>query len=308
MTASPAEIMLLGKLNYVISKLLRDLRKYQGAALVVLTILLLWEATALYQENVLNWLWRIFSLSPPVPDLRFLSSPIEVIKDIPSELRGGALLMSLWQTTGHCLTAFLIAWTSGLLLSRLLSSSERWQRALLPLVHGLSGVPPVAILPLLLVAFRLGAASVVALAVFGAMISVTLICYEEQSRVTRDFKLMISHLGYTRLGVWLWELSTISGGLHTAARECLRWGLILVVVGEMHGSVAGGMGAYIDSARLDQRYSAVYLGIIGCALLSVLLKVTLDLSAELVHTIIKRVMLGGRVPLRALRNVFGDEG
>jgi ABC-type nitrate/sulfonate/bicarbonate transport system permease component len=72
------------------------------------------------------------------------------------------------------------------------------------------------------------------------------------------------------------------------------------VVGEMHGSVAGGIGAYVDSARLDQRYAAVYLGVIGCALLSVLLKAALDVTAVFVHAFVKSLMLGTRMRLRAV--------
>lgn len=288
-------------------KLPKVLSRYRGAILVALASLFLWQCVALSYEPVLAWLWRVADLAPPSPDLRFLSSPVEVARIVPREV-GGALLVSLWETTAHCLTAFLIAWVAGLFLARILTSSERWRRALHPLVHGLSGVPPVTLLPVLLVAFRLGAGSVVALGVFGAFLSITLICHEEQSRVSREFKLMISNLGFTRLGVWFWELSTISGGLLTAAREGLRWSLILVVVGEMHGSVAGGIGAYVDSARLDQRYAAVYLGIVGCALLSVVLKAALDVFAVFLHASIKSLMLGSRMHLRAVWRELHYEG
>lgn len=265
--------------------------KYRGAAIVVSVFLVLWEITARTHHKVLGYIWEVFGFSKPVPDWKFLSSPLEVVQSMPDELSSGSLASACWQTLSHTLVAFIISWTFGLLLSQVLASSGRWRRALLPIINGLSGVPPVTLFPLLLVAFKLGGGSVIALAVFGAIVSVTLICYETQSRITSEFRLTISKLGYSRIGAWLWELSTASNGLYTAAREGVRWSLILSVVGEMHGSVAGGLGAYVDSGRLNQNYAIVYVGILACAILSLLLKVALDLAAAVLHKIVKRFLL-----------------
>jgi ABC-type nitrate/sulfonate/bicarbonate transport system permease component len=278
---------MLGTLSTVV-------HRYRGSALILLAFLVIWEVTAVTHQGVLRTFWEALGLAQPVPDWRFLSSPVDVVTALPGELLDGSLPLALQQTLAHCLYAFVIAWFAGLIFSQLVASSRTWERAILPIINGLSGIPPVTLFPLLLVAFKLGGGSVIALAVFGAVISVTLICYEAQSRVTAEFRLMISKLGYSRFGRWMWELSTASDGLYTAAREGLRWSLILCVVGEMHGSVAGGLGAYIDSGRLNQNYAVVYVGILACALLSLMLKVALDGTASFLHRIVKGFLLGTR--------------
>jgi NitT/TauT family transport system permease protein len=275
------------------------LRRYSGAALVVVAFLVTWEIIALTQHDVLERIWEAFGLAKPAPDWRFLSSPVEVAQAFPGELASGSLPTAFLQTISHCLTAFIIAWGAGILLAQVLASSRKWRQALLPVINGLSGIPPVTLFPLFLVAFRLGSGSVIALAVFGAVVSVTLIYYEAQTSVKAEFGLMISKLGYSRFGVRMWELSSASNGLYTAGREGLRWCLILSVVGEMHGSVAGGLGAYVDSGRLNQNYAVVYVGVLACALTALLLKVGLDVSATALHKIIKGVLLGTRASLRA---------
>jgi len=266
--------------------------KYLGTPLFLLAILIIWQAVAFGHRPLLEVIWGAMALAPPAPDWKFLSSPLEILAATPQELKDGALTQALGRTTAHCLIAFIIAWIVGLPLARALVSSRLWRHTLLPVVHGLSGIPPVTLLPLLLIAFGLDSGSVIALAIFGALLSITLVCYEAQAHLNSDFGGMIANLGYSRLAVWLWELSAVSGELHTAAREGLRWSLILSVVGEMHGSVAGGLGAYVDSGRLNQNYAVVYIGVIACGALSAALKVALDWAAYSIHTLLKRFLLG----------------
>lgn len=283
----------------MISKPNKFIKKYGGSVLVVFAVLLLWEIIARTHHQILALVWNLFTLPKPVPDWTFLSSPYAVVRSLPSELVSGSLLFAFLGTVYHCLLAFIIAAAAGLLLSRLLLMSAQTQRAILPLLNALSGIPPVALFPLLLVAFKLGSGSVVALAVLGAVVSVALISYDAQVKLTHDFGLMISKLGYSKIGRWLWELSLASNGLFTAAREGIRWSLILSVVGEMHGSVAGGIGAYVDSGRLNQNYALVYVGVISCALLSLFLKIVLDAVAIVLHKIVKGLLLSPEINFRA---------
>jgi ABC-type nitrate/sulfonate/bicarbonate transport system permease component len=260
--------------------------------LFLVAIIIFWEFVAIAHKRILEWLWFISGFIPPIPDWRFLSSPSEILISAPSEFFSGNLLTSFHQTLSHCLISFFIALCVGLLIAQTLTFSPWLRRGILPIIHGFSGIPPVTLLPLLLIAFGLDEKSVIALAAIGAIVSITLICFEAQSNIKMDFRLMLSNLGYSALGVWLWELSSLSENLRTAAREGLRWSLILCVVGEMHGSVAGGLGAYIDSGRLNQNYSAVYIGILACAMLAWLLKTGLNFGARYLHKGLKRFLLG----------------
>lgn len=268
------------------------LRERRGLMFLLAILLGIWQGISFTQASTLAWIWSTMNWPPPVPDLKFLSSPVEVLREVPAELRRGELVSAFLQTLGHTLSAFVIALIVGTALVRLMISFESWRRSVLPLVHALSGIPPVTLLPLFLVAFSLGGGSVVALSVFGATLSIILITYEALSTLKADFRTMISKLGYSSFGVWLWEFSAASDRLHTAAREGMRWCLILSVVGEMHGSVAGGLGAYVDSGRLNQNYAQVYIGILACGALATASNAGLNLGARLLHGMTKRLLLG----------------
>lgn len=268
------------------------IEKYRSSAVLTAAGLMLWELIARFHQSVLHAIWRMLGLGGPVPDWSFLSSPIEVIKSAPREILNGDLPVAITLTAVHCLIAFLIAWALGITIGSLVAESTKFRKAVVPILNGISGVPPVMLLPVLLIAFRLGAGGVVALAVFGSLVSIILICNESLKELKADFGLMVSNSGYSSFGVRLWKLSTASNKLMTAAREGLRWCLILAVVGEMHGSVAGGLGAYGDSARLNQSYDLVFLAILACAVVSLFLNALLNWAASLMHFLVKRSLLG----------------
>ena len=260
-------------------------------AVAATLIVLSWQIVGTFYAVALENAWLVFHLSPPVPDLGFLSSPFKVLLQGQQEFIDGSLFEAVGTTTLHTLVSFFIAWGLGLPVANLIGSSRIIRDALLPLAYAASGVPPVALLPLLLVAFQLGAGSVVALAVVGASLTVVLGCYEVQLALPTDLPEILQRLGYSSRSTSLWKLSTAAAGLQSIAREALRWSLILSVVGEMHGAIAGGLGAYIDSGRLNQNYAVVYLGILACALLAGLLKVFLGVSGSWLHRGVKAYLL-----------------
>ncbi|QHG21197.1 hypothetical protein [Nostoc sp. ATCC 53789] len=158
----------------------------------------------------------------------------------------------------------------------------------------MSGIPPVTLLPIFSLALGLESGSIIALGVFGATLSTSLILLKVLLSLNIDLSKMLENLGYSSLGVWLWKFSNISESVYLAAREGLRWSLILVVVAEMQiGDVSHGIGYYINSARLNQNYESVYLGIIGCAGVSLLLQTSLSVLSMLTHYFLKKLLLRG---------------
>jgi ABC-type nitrate/sulfonate/bicarbonate transport system permease component len=159
-------------------------------------------------------------------------------------------------------------------------------------MKALSGIPPVMLLPILSLALGLGSNCIIALGILGATLSTSLIVLKLLQGLPPDLSKMLENLGYSRLAIWLWQLSTLSSSLFIAGRECLRWSLILVVVGEMQiGDISHGIGYYVNTARLNQSYELVYLGIIACGIITLLFQVLLNLLSFSTHTLLKQTLL-----------------
>lgn len=255
-------------------------------------LLLLWQMISAGHMFVLTAIWNFCAWQPPVPDWRFLSSPIDLILALPSELAAGSLIADAGRTFLHSAAAFAIAFGLSLTLAILLRSYDWLCAGLEPIMKALSGIPPVMLLPILSLALGLGSNCIVALGILGATLSTSLIVLKLLQGLPPDLSKMLENLGYSRLAIWLWQLSTLSSSLFIAGRECLRWSLILVVVGEMQiGDISHGIGYYVNTARLNQSYELVYLGIIACGVITLLFQVLLNLLSFSTHTLLKQILL-----------------
>lgn len=263
-----------------------------GTLLALAGCLLIWQAIATYHGQALAYLWPWLNLNPPVPDWSYLSSPAEVLGASSDEVSTGRLFQAVAETAWHTFLAVTIAYVMGILFAEWLKGESRVALAFRPIFGGLNGIPPVTLLPIALIAFGLGSNSVIAIACYGAFLSVLFIALRGFQEVQGDLEISIAHMGYSPFGTWLWRMSAASSQLSTAAREGLRWALILSVVAEMHGAIAGGLGSYIDSARLNQNYATVYVGIIACGLLSVLMQLSIEVIARRIHRLLITSLLG----------------
>lgn len=263
-----------------------------GTILAIGVCLAIWQAVASVHGPLLAWSWSTLGLDPPIPSWVFLSSPIDICVGLPDEVRSGQLPAALLETGQHALLAASLAFVIGVVMAEWLRDGGALARSFYPILQSLNGIPPVMLLPVFLIAFGLDSGSVVGMAVFGASLSVLFIVLNGSRQVPADFAVMVSRVGYSKLGAWLWRLSYTSAHLRTAWREGLRWSLILVVVAEMHGTVAGGLGAYVDSGRLNQDYAVVYIGILACGVLSLLFHGLLDVVGWIVHRGTRGILLG----------------
>lgn len=266
--------------------------RISGTALALAGCLLVWQAVATFHGPALTYLWSWLNLDPPVPDWSYLSSPVEVFRASLGEISSGRILQAVGETAWHTVQAMAIAYLLGILLAEWLKGESRTALAFRPIFGALNGIPPVTLLPLALIAFGLGPNSVIAIACYGAFLSILFIALRGLQEVQGDLEISISHMGYSSFGTWLWRMSAASSQLSTAAREGLRWALILTVVAEMHGAIAGGLGSYIDSARLNQDYAVVYVGIIACGLLSVAMQLSIEAIAQRIHRLLITSLLG----------------
>jgi ABC-type nitrate/sulfonate/bicarbonate transport system permease component len=255
-------------------------------------LLLLWQMISAGHIFVLTSIWNFCAWQPPVPDWRFLSSPIDLTLALPSELATGSLIADAGRTFIHSTAAFAIAFGLSLTLAILLRSYDWLCAGLEPIMKALSGIPPVMLLPILSLALGLGSNCIIALGILGATLSTSLIVLKLLQGLPPDLSKMLENLGYSRFAIWLWQLSSLSSSLFIAGRECLRWSLILVVVGEMQiGDTSHGIGYYVNTARLNQSYELVYLGIIACGVITLLFQVLLNLLSFSTHTLLKQILL-----------------
>ncbi len=259
------------------------LNRSLGVVLAIVACLLLWQAISSYHSQFLSFLWDLFEFGSPIPDWKYLSSPVDVAIAFSEESLSGRLLTATLDTAWHSLSALVLAFLLGALLAEWLKGDGKVAQSFRPILVGLNGIPPVTLLPLALIAFGLGSGSVVAIATYGALLSILFIALRGFRELRQDLEMFVSKMGYSTLGTWLWRLSASSSYLSTALREGFRWSLILSVVAEMHGSIAGGLGEYIDYARLNQDYAQVYVGIISCGILAALCQFILKFTSNVIH-------------------------
>ena len=265
---------------------------YWKACLTFFILLLIWQLIAFYHGQFLSFLWQLFNWQPHIPKWRFLSSPINLVKALPLELAKGSLMSDFIKTSIHTSIAFVFSLILSLLVSITFVTSRNIRQGFEPIIKAMSGVPPVTLLPIFALALGLDSGSIIALGVFGATLSTSLILLDIFQSLNPDLSKMLNNLGYSSLGSWLWKFSYISENFYLAAREGLRWSLILVVVAEMQiGDVSRGIGYYINSARLNQSYELVYLGILACGGVALILQISLVIVSKLTHILLKKTLL-----------------
>ncbi len=279
---------------------------YWKAIVTFLLLLLVWQLVASFHVGLLSYLWHLFHWQPPIPNWRFLSSPFDLILVLPLELTTGSIIPDSIRTFIHTASAFGISFGLSVIIAVLLSISQNLRQGFEPIMKAMSGIPPVTLLPIFALALGLESASIIALGIFGATLSMSLILLKVLQSLRSDSSKMLENLGYSSLGVWLWTFSNISESLYLAAREGLRWALILVVVGEMQiGDVSRGIGYYINSARLNQNYESVYLGVLACGAVTLILQTSLTALSVATHTFLKKILLRGESKRRIYQEIGG---
>jgi NitT/TauT family transport system permease protein len=279
------------------------IRQYIPVTISCSILLAIWQLVFSTHSYIFQIIWHQFGWKSPIPNWEFISSPINIIQAAPSEIANGSIITDSILTFTHTSIAFVIALVISVILALSLSISKPLYRALEPILKGMSGIPPVTLLPILVLAMGLESSSIIALGVFGASLSISLILIKVISSISVSLTKMLQNIGYSTTGAWLWKFMSVSDSLYIASREGLRWALILVTVAEMQiGDVSRGIGYYINTARLNQTYESLYLGVIACGIVSLLLQSSLSLLARVVYLLTKTLLL--RLGFRQAFNQF----
>ncbi len=179
------------------------------------------------------------------------------------------VLPSLWNLAVGYSTGLLLGVALGLLLGRV----EVARRILAPLVAFGLTLPTVALLPLFLIAFGIGAAmqqAVIAFAVFFIAVVNTTDGIRDTDPVLLDYSRVYRLNRWRRIALVI--VPAAAPNILAAARVGLSAGLLVMVVGEMVGA-SHGIGAVTLLAQQDFAYDQMWAGIVLLGLLGIAINV-----------------------------------
>lgn len=217
----------------------------------------LWWAAAATWPVLLAYLRRANpGLAVRLPDITFLSSPPQTAASAVHLLTEGQLGRHTLWTLGRTVAAFGIAASVGGIFGAYLSRGSSLARTLHPTVEGVRSIPPIALLPLFILAAGVGEALPVLFAAFGAVWPVTIAAFAAVSRVDPLALEVAKNLRMTPRQIARRVVLPLAlPGFFTGLRISLPLSFILVIVVEMLVSGSGiGLGTEIDYARRSFRF------------------------------------------------------
>ena len=221
-------------------------------------------------------LWEAWARARP----SFLVPPAIVVLERAWEVwPTGDFLSAVGASLARLAVGFAIGATAGLAVGVAMGASHRLRRTLEPLVDLARSLPPIALLPVAIVALGVGDGMRVALIAFGVSFPVLLGALDGVRAVppeTRDTAAML-RLGVVERSVRVYlpaALPSIAAGVRVAAPI----GLVLIVISELAGE-GEGLGRYILFQQSQFNVPELYGGILFLGLLGYMLNALL-LAAE----------------------------
>lgn len=230
-------------------------RIYVGRALFALVCLALWQwGHVLVGED-------------------FVAEPLEVLRRIVEITRSGELLIHTLATFQEAILGLLIGGSAGILLPFLLRLSPRLTEALDPFVAAGTGVPKLALAPLLILWFGIGLLSKV---VFVASLVFFLLFFNTLAGVRSVDPQLLAMARVLGAGEWLvareivWHtaLPFIFAGIKIAMPRAIS----AAVVGEFIAADVG-LGYYINNARSMADTVGLFAGIVLVTVLVIVINV-----------------------------------
>ncbi len=208
------------------------------------------------------------------------------ILPLPSELMQlfkteYALLLSASIETGlTSFRAFAISSIFAFILGILLHQSRFLQKSLMPFTVFLQTVPIIALAPLLVIYFGFSSVTTITAALIVSFFPVFMATLVGLSQVKQQQKDLLQFLRASRIQKLIsLEIPSSVPTLYSG----LRTGAGLSVIGVVSGEfvVGGGLGALIDSARLQQRIDLVFASLILLSVLGLCLMKLVDIFFRL---------------------------
>jgi ABC-type nitrate/sulfonate/bicarbonate transport system permease component len=243
-------------------------------------------------QNYLFWvgvivpilLWQVVSSLKLISNV-FISSPVQVIGALISDIGNGILLEAVGVTLFRAITGFLLGSVLGVLAGLCLGVYKRAFKVFLPSIEFLRSIPVLSIFPLFLLFFGIGNTSKVMIAAWSSFFIVLIptvygVAHIPQIKITTA-ELFGASKGQRFFNVILpAALPEMLAGL----RLGISIALIAVVVTEMFTGTKTGIGKYIYDAGLIYETSKMYAGImVGGAMGLTINKIFLSFETKYVH-------------------------
>jgi NitT/TauT family transport system permease protein len=241
--------------------------------LIVLALMLIWQAYAVYADNPLTF---------PT-----LSSTIVALYDA---LAHGPLLARIWNSMSVLLTAYLVGIALATLFTALAASSRIGADLLATLTTMFNPLPAIALLPLALLWFGLGATSLVFVVVHSVLWPVALNTYSGFLAVSETQRLVGKN--YDLRGVKFVALILIPAAFPSIlAGLKIGWAFAwrtLIAAELIFGvsSRSGGIGWFIFEKRNQLETDSVFAGLICVILIGLVMEGVVFRAIEL-HTVRK---------------------
>jgi NitT/TauT family transport system permease protein len=221
-----------------------------------------------------SWAWA----SGRLVDREFLSDPAAVLRALADLAVSGRLWPHLVQTAGEVLAGYAIGVTAGIALTVLVAAVEAAHRVLRPFLVAFYSIPKIALAPLIIMWFGLGAAPKVLLAAafvfFVVFMNMVAGVYSVNPQLVAAMRVMgASRAVVLRKVVLPSAVPHLMTGLRLAVPEAL----IGAVVGEFIAANQG-LGYLVNQAAAQFNTAATMAAIVALLLLVVVMDSTLSLT------------------------------
>ncbi len=211
-------------------------------------------------------------------DDSIVSSPRQVYSTIVESLESGFLLTNLLISFSRVMQGFLFGSVFGLVLGILTGSSTLADKIISPFFHAIRNVPVVGWVPLFIIWFGFGDLSEIMLISVGAFYPTVLNTYQGIRSVSRNYVEVGRIFSFKGLKIFgRIVLPSALPSIVTGIRISLSNAWMLVVVAEIFGITAGGVGNMMNDAREAFRMNIVIMGIITIGTVGILLNQILSL-------------------------------
>jgi len=195
----------------------------------------------------------------------------EILSTVWSGFRDGDMASAVGTSMFNFLIGIVLATIVGSALGVLIGENDRLLNALLPLLNFIRTIPPVAFVPIVILALGVGAGSKILLIAFGCFWPIllnTITGIKDIDPTVREVVRAYRTPHRLRLGKVMFPaaLPQISAGI----RNAVALGIIMMIVSEMYGSVTG-IGHYILQSSQNFEVTKTWAGTLVIGVLGYLL-------------------------------------
>ena len=200
-------------------------------------------------------------------DRQFISDPLEVLRAFWTLVATGRLWPNLIQTLAEVLSGYAIGAVLGIVVALVVACQETAQRVLRPFLIAFYSIPKIALAPLFIMWFGLGAAPKIVLAAIFVFFVVFMNVVAGLYQVSPDLVNVVRVMGARRIDVVRKiALPSVVPYLMTGLRIAVPEALIGAVIGEFMSANAG-LGYLVNNAAEQFNTAATLAAIVALLLI-----------------------------------------